>query len=380
MDGELWFYAVAVGRTTGVFTSWNRAQTATRRYPGAKFRKFLTLAEAERFLDVHGVVSVGTMGRLDGDTGRVYAVAVGRRTGIFTDWNEAKRQTLGYSGASVKGFPCYADAAAFLDRHQWRPIPELQDYRASTGFLTNSATVNSPEPKQLANTDVKGSTAEPVCQVSQKRERNEDQETQDANASRPTQRRRIVRDSQVLGPEFEAFCYGRAISNPYGSAAAAGFACVFPNHPEWDIARKLDDLYMLHPSNNGATYAAVLEAVKRASRGDPSQTVDMCIFTDCRPVVNVMESCRHRWQLLGCYGEMATHRDLIERILEEKGDRRIKWQYVRARTGGGDWASKWSDIADVRAEDAAYSRCGGRAGGRQSQRKEQLNDMYLLFV
>ncbi|RLN06898.1 hypothetical protein BBJ28_00001988 [Nothophytophthora sp. Chile5] len=370
MDGELWFYAVAVGRTTGVFTSWNHAQTATRRYPGAKFRKFLTLAEAERFLDVHGVISDVSVRRLDGDTERVYAVAVGRRTGIFTDLNEAKRQTHGYSGASMKRFPCYADAADFLDRHQWRPTPELQDYRASTGFLANNDTLNSPEPKQLTNTDVKGDTAEPVRQVSQKRERNEDQETQNANASRPTQRRRVVRDSQALGTEFKAFCYGRVFSNPDGSDVAAGFACVFPNHPEWDIARKLSDLCMLYPSNNGATYAAVLEAVKRASRENPSQTVDMCIFTDCKPVVNVMERCRHRWQLLGCYGETATNLDLIERILEEKGDRRIKWQYVRSRTGGGDWASKWSDIADVRAEDAAYSRYGGAEREAKSAKGE----------
>lgn len=35
---------------------------------------------------------------------KVYAVAVGRRKGIFTDWSACKRSVNGYPNARYKGF------------------------------------------------------------------------------------------------------------------------------------------------------------------------------------------------------------------------------------------------------------------------------------
>ena len=47
-----------------------------------------------------------------------YAVARGRKTGIYTDWfgrNGAKAQVDGYKNNLFKGFNNYDDAAAFLE-------------------------------------------------------------------------------------------------------------------------------------------------------------------------------------------------------------------------------------------------------------------------
>jgi len=44
------FYAVAAGRTTGIFTSWPRAQAQVNGFPGAVFKSFKTKNEAEAFL------------------------------------------------------------------------------------------------------------------------------------------------------------------------------------------------------------------------------------------------------------------------------------------------------------------------------------------
>ena len=44
------FYAVAVGREKGVFTTWNECLKSVNKYPGAKFKKFTTKSEAERFV------------------------------------------------------------------------------------------------------------------------------------------------------------------------------------------------------------------------------------------------------------------------------------------------------------------------------------------
>jgi ribonuclease HI len=44
------FYAVRIGRRTGVFASWDECQKQVRGYSGARFKSFKTRAEALRFL------------------------------------------------------------------------------------------------------------------------------------------------------------------------------------------------------------------------------------------------------------------------------------------------------------------------------------------
>ena len=44
------YYAVKVGARTGVFTSWEECQKAVDGFSGAKFKKFHSLEEAERFI------------------------------------------------------------------------------------------------------------------------------------------------------------------------------------------------------------------------------------------------------------------------------------------------------------------------------------------
>ena len=45
---------------------------------------------------------------------KFYAVAAGRTTGIFTDWATAEQQVKGYGGAKYKSFPTRAEAEAWL--------------------------------------------------------------------------------------------------------------------------------------------------------------------------------------------------------------------------------------------------------------------------
>lgn len=45
---------------------------------------------------------------------KFYAVAQGRKTGIFTTWPEAERQVKGFAGAKYKSFKTRKDAEAFL--------------------------------------------------------------------------------------------------------------------------------------------------------------------------------------------------------------------------------------------------------------------------
>ncbi|MCH5186111.1 MAG: ribonuclease H family protein [Oscillospiraceae bacterium] len=46
---------------------------------------------------------------------KFYAVRCGRSTGIFTSWDECKRYVTGYPGAAFKGFERIEDAEAFMN-------------------------------------------------------------------------------------------------------------------------------------------------------------------------------------------------------------------------------------------------------------------------
>ena len=50
--GPFSFYCVSVGRKTGVFTKWNNASSSVTRYPGSVYKGCHTLDEAAEMLDV----------------------------------------------------------------------------------------------------------------------------------------------------------------------------------------------------------------------------------------------------------------------------------------------------------------------------------------
>lgn len=46
------FYAIRVGRETGIYENWKECERHTKGYAGAKYKKFNTIEEAEMYLDI----------------------------------------------------------------------------------------------------------------------------------------------------------------------------------------------------------------------------------------------------------------------------------------------------------------------------------------
>jgi ribonuclease HI len=72
---------------------------------------------------------------------KYYAVAVGRATGIFTQWfgdGGAEKLVRGYTGAVYKGFPTMEEARAFIKAHEGRPkkAPKTAKKASSPGTAT----------------------------------------------------------------------------------------------------------------------------------------------------------------------------------------------------------------------------------------------------
>ncbi|KAG2518214.1 hypothetical protein BBI17_005480 [Phytophthora kernoviae] len=101
------FYAVAAGRSPGIFTSWSEAEAQIRGFSGAR----------------------------------------GHKTGVFQTWNEAKQQVEGMRSAKFKKFPTQEEAQAFVDQHaaatQTQPSdPDPKDPNTLVAFCDGSALQN----------------------------------------------------------------------------------------------------------------------------------------------------------------------------------------------------------------------------------------------
>ena len=80
------YYAVKVGARTGVFISWEECQKAVDGFPNAKFKKFRSLEEAERFVSgdeqpikenlAGGYINAYVDGSYDTSTGHYSGAAV----------------------------------------------------------------------------------------------------------------------------------------------------------------------------------------------------------------------------------------------------------------------------------------------------------------
>ena len=54
-----------------------------------------------------------------------YAVAVGRKTGLFTSWDECRQHVQGFAGSTFKGFASEQEARAYLAQHGVTAPPPL---------------------------------------------------------------------------------------------------------------------------------------------------------------------------------------------------------------------------------------------------------------
>ncbi len=102
------FYAVAIGHQPGVYCDLNEAKENTRQVPKGFYKKFKSRDSAEQFLEKSGVLPPKE---------RFYAVANGRKTGLFTDSVEANEQIHSFPHFSMKKFFSRDEAEQYLQDH-----------------------------------------------------------------------------------------------------------------------------------------------------------------------------------------------------------------------------------------------------------------------
>lgn len=134
------YYAVKVGVKPGVYTSWSDCQKQITGFEKPVFRKFLTQAEAEKFVGSKTTTSYAkpygktfTNNKSPAVFKRAeafYAVRSGHRTGIFNTWAECKAQTDGYT------FPEYKKFSSMDEAREWMEAGQQQQTKDLTGYTT----------------------------------------------------------------------------------------------------------------------------------------------------------------------------------------------------------------------------------------------------
>ncbi|KAL8366084.1 hypothetical protein RB595_004726 [Gaeumannomyces hyphopodioides] len=102
------YYAVRTGYHPGVYLTWPECELQVNGYKGAQYKSFLTRPEAEAF-----VAGQNPGGNSD-QTEKYYAVAVGNKPGVYTDWSEAQRAYAGVKGPKYRKFLSRAAAEEYV--------------------------------------------------------------------------------------------------------------------------------------------------------------------------------------------------------------------------------------------------------------------------
>ncbi|KAL6736920.1 hypothetical protein Aduo_007220 [Ancylostoma duodenale] len=152
------YYAVARGYAVGVFTNYEDVKKHIEDYPQPLHKKFDKLDDAIAYFNkfFHGNQAkeseqekekpneeatkkkASKEDKQDKPT-TYYAVARGHTTGVFTSWDECKKQTTGFKGAKFKKFDNEEEAKMFAEGKTLKQIEEAMADRKRPAETSSSA-------------------------------------------------------------------------------------------------------------------------------------------------------------------------------------------------------------------------------------------------
>ena len=231
------------------------------------------------------------------DSSSFYAVARGRRSGIFKSWEEAKSQVEGFPQAKHRKFKTRAEAEEYLESNRSNKFPDEKTH-----------------------------------------------------AIRPRVEQ-VVDDERIPSDAIKAFTDGACCNNGKSNASAA-FAVIWPEHRAFDYSARLSGKLQ---TNNRAEYSAVIKCLEVSSLIDPTGTKPLVIYTDSLLLIRTINEWIPNWMRRSWKksdgGEIA-NLDLVKRLNDLKKTRPLHLVHVRAHTGGSDWKSFWNDQVDKLAQQA----------------------------
>ncbi len=103
---------------------------------------------------------------------KYYAIAAGRKTGIYTNWSEAERQIKGFLGARFKGFATREEAEIWLRKPSLRPANKEKagkttivagNSKGAIEIYTDGGALNNPGPGGYGIVMISGDRRKEIC-------------------------------------------------------------------------------------------------------------------------------------------------------------------------------------------------------------------------
>uniref|UniRef100_T1J8V2 Ribonuclease H1 n=1 Tax=Strigamia maritima TaxID=126957 RepID=T1J8V2_STRMM len=243
--------------------------------------------------------------------GGFYAVAKGRKIGIYHTWDECKSQTEGYPGCKFKKFACKADATDFINEFQADLKPETQSIEYIPLGIPK-LTPKIPNPEIFAEKSINPSS-------SPKKPRKVN----------PSKRQRLKLPSTTTNPScISIYTDGACEAN--GSTGAKGGIGVYwgPNH-RLNVSEPLGG----RQTNNRAEIHAAIRAIKQAkSEG----LKEINLHTDSQFLIKSITGWinkwkRNNWQLAS--GGPVKNKDDFEELDESLNGIKVHWIHVKGHSG-----------------------------------------------
>ncbi len=163
---------------------------------------------------------------------------------------------------------------------------------------------------------------------------------------------KLVKMPEMLNVFTDGSCFQNAKSK---KLRLAGYACVFPEHQEYNFSSKLEGT---EKTNNRAEYSACIAAFHIANKINPEREKILVVHTDSELMINSLTKWLNGWKAKGwkkADGQPVKNIDLLKSLDECMKNRVVIFKHVKAHTGKTDWASLNNDIADKLAKQAALS-------------------------
>lgn len=223
-----------------------------------------------------------------------YAIARGRIPGIYTSWDKAKKQVIGFNGAKFKKFETEIEAQQFVQEN------------AQQSFSTTNI--------------------------------------EKAFGSAFKKENPIETDNNLI-----VFTDGACTNNGKKNARAS-FAAAYPFHPEWNYAA---EIFEEKKSNNVGEFTALIYTLKHCNIVDQEFKKTLIVYTDSMLLVNTVNKWMTNWKKNGwkkADGTEISNLELVQTIDELLEKRKCAIKYTKAHSGESTWEAINNDIADKLAQ------------------------------
>ncbi|PVU92785.1 hypothetical protein BB559_003609 [Furculomyces boomerangus] len=343
------FYAIRVGRKTGIFLSWEECQQYVMGYSGAQFKKFITKGEAYKYLNQPITLTTPLQISSVNKTPQVQNDALPKRSSEgHAEYGKSERSRPNYSYQSrYQNYQKNLEAQSVPDdpfggrefgkKSKKKPVYNNNRYPEPTKTNDQSRTIIPPSTNtQPPSREPQKINVDPPLKidnvVSPNQNKNEHElvgfhDYHEAKRLKLTQ----TDETKPLVIYTDGACRGNGRDNP-----RAGMGIYFGENDIRNASERLKG----KQTNNRAELMAIIRAIEIASEHEQRKDITkaprkIIIMTDSKYAINSMTIWVFNWMSNGWKsgaGKIIENKDLIERIKELMIDRegRILFQYVPA--------------------------------------------------